>query len=266
MPRPQLHQYTVAEASSRRWLYVLHGIYGTGRNWASFARRLVAGRPEWGAVLVDLRLHGHSRGFEPPHTLGACVHDLLGLSAALERPVDAVLGHSFGGKVALMMAAAVTPSQVWVIDASPGRRSPGGGAARLLQTVRRHPGPFAARLDAVAAVEAEGFAAYVAHWLATNLVLGDGGYRWRFDPDEVEKLLADYFRRDLWDVIETPLPPSEIHVVRADQSDVLSAGDMKRLRAARLNGRVHIHQLRGGHWLHVDNPGGLVKRVRDHLG
>ena len=248
MPRPQLHQYTVAEASSRRWLYVLHGIYGTGRNWASFARRLVAGRPEWGAVLVDLRLHGHSRGFEPPHTLGACVHDLLGLSAAL------------------MMAAAVTPSEVWVIDASPGRRSPGGGAARLLQTVRRHPGPFAARLDAVAAVEAEGFAAYVAHWLATNLVLGDGGYRWRFDPDEVEKLLADYFRRDLWDVIETPLPPSEIHVVRADQSDVLLAGDMKRLRAARLNGRVHTHQLHGGHWLHVDNPGGLVKLVRDHLG
>ena len=83
--------------------------------------------------------------------------------------------------------------------------------------------------------------------------------RWR-------NLLADYFRRDLWDVIETPLPPSEIHVVRADQSDVLSAGDMKRLPAARLNGRVHIHQLRGGHWLHVDNPGGLVKRVRDHLG
>ncbi|WP_420464406.1 hypothetical protein [Candidatus Palauibacter sp.] len=125
-----------------------------------------------------------------------------------------------------------------MIDASPVRRSPGGGAARLLQTVRRHPGPFAARLDAVAAVEAEGFAAYVAHWLATNLVLGDGGYSW----------------------------PSEIHVVRADQSDVLLAGDMKRLRAARLNGRVHIHQLRGGHWLHVDNPGGLVKLVRDHLG
>ncbi|WP_420635235.1 alpha/beta fold hydrolase [Candidatus Palauibacter sp.] len=157
MPRPQLHQYTVAGAGAQRWLYVLNGIYGTGRNWASFARRLVAGRPEWGAVLVDLRLHGHSRGFEPPHTLAACVHDLLGLSAALERPVDA-----------------------------------------------------------------EGFASHVARWLATNLVLGDGGYRWRFDPDEIEKLLADYFRRDLWDVIETPVPSSEIHIVRADQSDILS--------------------------------------------
>ena len=263
--RPQLHHYTVAETGSARWLYVLHGIYGTGRNWASFARRLAAARPEWGAVLVDLRLHGHSLGFEPPHTLAACVHDLLGLSTALGRPADAVLGHSFGGKLALMMAAAVAPSQVWIIDASPGRRSPGGGAARLLQTVRAHPGPFAARGDAVSAVEADGFAAHVARWLATNLVLRDGEYRWRFDADEVEKLLADYFRRDLWDVIEAPVPSSEIHVVRASQSDVLSAGDMERLRAARHSGRVHRHELHGGHWLHVDNPDGLLALVRDHL-
>lgn len=266
MPQPSLHQYTVAEPSARRWLYVLHGINGTGRNWASFARRLVAARPEWGAVLVDLRLHGHSQGFEPPHTMGACVRDLVGLSAALGRPFDAVLGHSFGGKVALMMAAAPAPGQVWVVDATPGLRSPDGPAARLLQTVRRHPGPFADRADAIARVEADGFAAHVARWLATNLVLGFDGYRWGFDPDEVEQLLTDYCRSDLWDVIETPAPASEIHVVRATWSDTLSEGDMRRVRAASLNGRVHGHELAGGHWLHVDNPDGLHALVRDHLG
>ena len=265
MDEPRLHQYTVAGENARRWLYVLHGINGTGRNWASFARRLVAARPAWGAVLVDLRLHGHSQGFEPPHTLRACVRDLLQLAAALDRPFDAILGHSFGGKVALMMAAATAPSQVWVIDASPGRRSPGGAAARLLRTVKRHPGPFATRAAAIARVEAEGFAAHVAQWLATNLVLGDEGYRWRFDPDSVEQLLMDYFRCDLWDVIEAPAPASEIHVVRASWADTISDGDVERLRAARRNGRVHDHHLAGGHWLHVDNPDGLLALVRDRL-
>lgn len=265
MSRPFLHQTTVSEAGALRWLYVVHGIYGSGRNWASFARRLVARCPEWGAVLVDLRLHGHSPRFEAPHTLAACVHDVLELAASLERPVDATLGHSFGGKVALMVAAAAAPSQTWVIDATPSRRSPGGGAARLLDVIRRIPGPFAHRRDAVAAVEARGFAAPIAQWMATNLVLVDAGYRWRLDPDAAEALLADYFRRDLWDVIETPAPPSDIHVVRAAQSDILSADDRARLRAAAVNGRVHVHELAGGHWLHVDNPDGLPDLVADHL-
>ena len=265
MSRPFLHQYTVAEAGSRRWLYVLHGIYGTGRNWASFARRLVARRPEWGAVLVDLRLHGHSPSFEPPHTLAACVHDVLELSESLGRPVDAVLGHSFGGKAALMLAAAVGPGQAWVIDATPSRRSPGGGAARLPDVIRRHPGPFTDRCGAVSAVEAEGFASPVAHWLAANLALVDAGYRWRLDPDAVEELLADYFRRDLWDVIETSVALSDIHVVRATRSDILSADDVGRFRAAARGGRVHLHELAGGHWLHVDNPDGLRDLVAGHL-
>jgi len=55
--------------SPDRWFAVLHGIFGSGRNWASVARRVVRARPEWGAVLVDLREHGESVGFEPPHTL-----------------------------------------------------------------------------------------------------------------------------------------------------------------------------------------------------
>ncbi|MFW6331186.1 MAG: alpha/beta fold hydrolase, partial [Gemmatimonadota bacterium] len=84
-----------------QWLAVLHGIYGAGRNWASVARALVGARPGWGAVLVDLREHGESVGFEPPHTLESTAADLDGLEAG---PVEAVLGHSFGGKIALLRA------------------------------------------------------------------------------------------------------------------------------------------------------------------
>src|SRR5438045_3613951 len=43
----------------------LHGIFGTGGNWRTIARRWVALRPTWGAVLVDLRMHGRSQGLRP---------------------------------------------------------------------------------------------------------------------------------------------------------------------------------------------------------
>jgi len=245
-------------------MIVLHGIYGAGRNWATFARALTSARPDWAAILVDLRLHGHSRGFEPPHLLSSCVHDLVELSGLLPGSVDAVLGHSFGGKVALMLASALTPDQIWVIDSTPSRRTPGGGALRMLQTLRNLPDDFADRTEAVARLEASGLAAPVALWMATNLELVDGRFTWRFDLDDMECLLTDFFRRDLWDVVEAPPDPTVIHFVRASESDVLSAHELERISGI-AGGRTRAHELHGGHWLHQDNPAGLLDLVVSEL-
>ncbi|MEO5821321.1 MAG: alpha/beta fold hydrolase, partial [Vicinamibacteraceae bacterium] len=91
--------------TAQRTLVLLHGIYGRGRNWAAIARGLAARRPEWAAALVDLRLHGSSPSFTPPHTVAACAADVRALIAQADwpAPADAVVGHSFGGKVALSL-------------------------------------------------------------------------------------------------------------------------------------------------------------------
>jgi esterase len=93
---------TAPDSTPERWLLVLHGIYGTGRNWGTIAKRLAEERPGWGVLLVDLRLHGGSTGFEPPHTLGAAADDVDRLVEHLDFHAAAVMGHSFGGKVALL--------------------------------------------------------------------------------------------------------------------------------------------------------------------
>lgn len=272
MSEPRIHHRLVGGDEADRWLYVLHGIYGAGRNWASLAKALTAYRPEWGAVLVDLRLHGHSQGFSPPHTLQACVADLAALAAGEGRPPAAVLGHSFGGKVALLWAARGAPRQTWVIDSTPARRSPGGSAYRMLGILERLPPAFASRAEAVAALEAAGFASHVAQWMATNLVPRGGAYRWRFDLAGIASLLDDFFRVDLWDVVEAPPAGAEVHIVRADQSDVLDEADLARVRGAARDtsgadagGWTFLHELHGGHWLHVDNPDGLQALLVEHL-
>lgn len=265
MSPPILHHHTVANGDPARRLYVLHGIYGAGRNWATVARRLVDGRPDWGVILVDLRLHGHSQGFPPPHTLAACVHDLVELSRALGGRPDAVLGHSFGGKVALMAAPALHPAQVWVIDSTPSRRTPGGSAVRMLEILERLPDRFPDRETAVGALEREGLAPHVARWMATNLVRANGSYAWRFDLEGLESLLDDFFRRDLWDVVETPPEGTAIHLVRATESDVVGEGEMERFRDAAAGMRTFVHELHGGHWLNVDDPDGLVRLLATEL-
>lgn len=246
-------------APSRRML-LLHGIYGAGRNWGSVARRFVRARPAWSVVLVDLRSHGWSPRLAP-HTVKACAEDLLRLEGALEGtlegPSQAVLGHSFGGKVALLYARMRTngPRQLWIVDSAPGAGRPGGGAWRMLGVLRRHPGPFGTRAEAVAAVEAEGFPPRVAEWMAINAVRTGEVLRWRLDPDEMEGYLRDYFRTDAWDVTESPPHGTAIHFVKALGSSVLGEEDVARIRAAgRRNGRIFLHEVQGGHWVNTENP------------
>lgn len=245
-----------------RWIVFLHGVFGAGRNWRSVARRLVQARPEWGALLVDLRLHGGSQAFAPPHTLAAAVADVRALVDALGLPAPAILGHSFGGKVALLYARdhGAGLEQVWLIDSTPASGVPGGSAWRMLEALRRVPSTFPTRDAAVRAIEAEGFETGVAQWVSTNLEPAEGGLRWRLDLDGIEALLRDFYRTDLWGVLEDPPGAAHIHVVKAIDSSLLAEDACARIeQIARRTGRVHLHRLAGGHWLNADNPDGVVE-------
>ena len=252
------HETVVAPGTApTRRLLVLHGIYGAGRNWGSVARRLVRARPEWSVVLVDLRSHGRSPRLSP-HTIEACARDLVRLEDHVGRRADAVLGHSFGGKVALVYARLRPLRQLWVVDSSPGAGRAGGSAWRMLGVLRRHPGPFGSRAEAVAAVESEGFATLVAKWMATNAVPTDNGLEWRLDADEMEAYLRDYFRTDVWDVALNPTAGAAVHFVRALGSRVLDEVAVARIREAASDDRhVCLHEVEGGHWVNTENPDAL---------
>lgn len=252
----------------RRDLYMLHGIYGRGRNWAALARRLAALRDDWRMVLVDLRGHGESPAFSEPHTVNHAARDVARLAQALGRHVDVVLGHSFGGKVALAYASVAPPGleQVWLIDSTPAPKIPDGSAWRMLGLARAAPGPFATRRDAAHALELGGIAPAVAAWMASNVAWRDGTYHWRLDFDLMESLLHDFFRLDYWHVLESPPPGLTVHVVRASESSLLGEEACRRIeRAGRDNGQVHLHHVRGGHWIHTDNPEAVTALLAKEL-
>lgn len=266
---PLLHHdlLTAPGTDPDRWLFVASGIYGVGRNWNRVSRDLVRERPDWGVVSVDLRGHGSSPAMDPPHTLEACVADLAALAAALPRAPEGILGHSFGGKVALLYGdePAHGIRTTWVVDSTPGTRVEGGSVWRMLDVLRDSPGPFAARSDGVEAVVAHGYSEPVARWMATNLVPGEDGLVWRLDPDQMEALLEAFFTTDAWSAVEHPHGP-DLHFVQATESRVLSPEAVARLEHAGLStGRVHLHPVEGGHWLNGDNPEAVVRLLVERL-
>lgn len=252
----------VAAPGSRnpQWLLMLHGIYGRGRNWTSLARDLTSRRADWACALLDLRLHGDSPAFSPPHTVAAAAGDVARYEQETGFHASSVLGHSFGGKVALAHAALGRDrlAQVWVIDSTPEARDPSGSAWRLLDVVRGLPPDFASRKEAAAGIEAAGYGRAVAAWMSSNLHHHDGRYSWRLDLDGAEAMLRDFFATDLWPIVDDPPGDMVLHFVKATASSVLSEEACRRIEeAGRRHGRAHLHRVPGGHWLHTDNPRAL---------
>ncbi|MCL7964231.1 MAG: alpha/beta hydrolase [marine benthic group bacterium] len=251
-------------------LFFLHGFFGSGRNWSAIARGVLRTRPDWEAVLVDLRLHGDSGAAPPPHTVEACADDVarLALSLPANGGPSALLGHSFGGKVALIASDRITRPcvQAWVIDSTPSTGVTGAGAREMMRLLGEVPGPFFSRRDGADAIEAGGFPRFVAEWMATNLVRIADGYAWRFDVQALDALLRDFFSVDLWKRVEQPPDGCEYRFVRASDGSIMSAGDTARIERLESEGNpVHLDTLEGGHWLNVDNPGGLISLLRKGL-
>ncbi|EET47588.1 alpha/beta fold hydrolase [Thalassobium sp. R2A62] len=81
-------------------LLIAHGLFGSGRNWGAIAKRVSDSRR---VMAVDMRNHGTSPRFDTNS-----YPDMAGdLAQVLEGSVDApsdVLGHSMGGKSAMVLA------------------------------------------------------------------------------------------------------------------------------------------------------------------
>lgn len=253
-------------AQPRRWAFILHGFLGQGRNWDFIARRLAERRPDYGVVTPDLRLHGGSQDVHPPHDLAACARDLAQLAEALGGEVAAVMGHSFGGKVALTwQKQGADLRQLWVLDSTPRPMVPQGSAWAMLPRLRAIPLPARNRREVVDRLTAEGLSTAEAQWVVSNLARGEEGFVWGVDLDALEVLVRDFYPQDLWPTVDAP-GRCELHFVRATRSTVMSQGDVDRIKELGAQGRaVHLHELDSGHWVNVGDPEGLLSLFERHL-
>jgi pimeloyl-ACP methyl ester carboxylesterase len=267
------------DAHPRRWALFLHGILGRGSNWQSFARRMVelcapsapaAGTP-WGAILADLRMHGESQGLPGPHTLAAALADVRELITAFPEPVEAVIGHSFGGKLAVGLLRDAPPSlrQVWVLDAAPSAKGPRAEAdliRRVLDALGRLPPRVQSRAEFVAGLHAAGVEDSIAKWLAKNLIRDAQGLHFGLDLDAIEALLTDHDHTDVWPLVEAPPPGVRLGYVLGGRSQSLPLSDRERLADLDRRHAIELHVLpQAGHWLHADDPAGLLEILQRRL-
>lgn len=261
----------VGEPNAPKLALLLHGALGSGNNLRSLAVKLSKLRPDYRFCLVDLRHHGESQGAPPPNTLEACAQDLAALIAQLGQEPAAIAGHSFGGKTALMFATLFPgrTRQLWILDSNPGTQEPTAAneVIRVIQAVRSTTTPAADRAYVVAQLMEQGLSSGTANWLATNLQRQPEGFVWRFNLDAIYELMLDYFRVDLWPVLESEQAKEDFRVVVAEHSDRWAPENRARLQTlVEQHPAAKLHVVpNAGHWLHVDNPAFLLELMAGNL-
>ena len=78
---------------------IVHGLYGSGRNWGVIAKRL---SDQFFVITVDLRNHGDSPWLDT-HNYHVMADDLVEVINSLNIKPN-VIGHSMGGKAAMVLA------------------------------------------------------------------------------------------------------------------------------------------------------------------
>ena len=167
---------------------VLHGLFGSGTNWRSIARRL-GSRLE--CHLVDQRNHGrspHARGMAYP----ALAADVLAYLDANRLDRAGLIGHSMGGKTAMTLALSAPERVRWLVVAdiapapSPSDHRPILDALRALAL-----DSLASRAVADAALARSVPDLGLRQFLLQNLVHSDVGLGWRIDLEAIAEALPD---------------------------------------------------------------------------
>jgi pimeloyl-ACP methyl ester carboxylesterase len=242
-------QLAVTEQGDGPPVAVLHGLFGSGRNWASIARRLAA---RYRVLAFDLRNHGASPWADTMR-YAEMADDVRATLQAYGISRCAWIGHSMGGKVA-MQAALVYGDEIdrlVVVDiapvAYPARHVPFVRAMEALDltTIKRR-----AEADERLAVHVHDPAER--GFLLQNLVFDPGEPpRWRLNLETIS--------REMPTLVGTPpLPDGARYVgpalfVGGANSDYVLPTYVPEIR--RLFPSAAVHRIaNAGHWLHAEQP------------
>jgi pimeloyl-ACP methyl ester carboxylesterase len=246
------------EAGQGPPLVLLHGLFGSARNWGAVQKALAA---EYRVVALDLRNHGAS-----PHAPGMSyavqAEDVAETLAALGIENAALLGHSMGGKAAMMLAL-TQPEMVErliVADIAPRPYPPALRAVvAAMQALPLHAG--LTRAEADQALRAAVPEAPIRSFLLQNLRFEAAPPSWRIGLAEIAAAMPE---------IEDFAPPSGARfegpalAMAGALSPYIRAEDHAAFRA--LFPRMSFASIpRAGHWLHAENPEGFLATLREFL-
>lgn len=254
MPSLYCKQYSATGAP----VVILHGLYGNQANWSTHARALAQ---RYAVYALDARNHGQSPWMESMRLEEmaadvAATMDSLGLADAH------LLGHSMGGKTAMLLALE-QPARVRslvVVDIAPVAYARGTDKV-LAALCELDLAQIRSRGDADAQLAERIASKPVRDFLLTNLQrAANGGYEWRINLPVIQR----YFDAVTgWPDVQRSYAGPTLFI-RGEQSDYILPEYHAAMRAQFPNGTLKTIA-NAGHWVHSEKPEAVQRLVENFL-
>ncbi len=267
--------HTEQFGTSGRPLVILHGLFGSGSNWRSIARDLSG---DYSVYTMDLRNHGKSFWSDSmSYALMAADVNRCITALSLEQPV--LIGHSMGGKVAMVLAqqAMLELSLLVVIDIAPIAYEHASEHAVLVKAMMKLPlDSIADRKQADQLLMADIKESSIRQFLLQNLRGGAQGYRWRINllsiAENIEQIMGYPRREQMFGRGHTPggsqtgMPPylGDCVFIRGARSNYVQDTGVAIIQQHFPNAVVETIE-DTGHWLHVEQPRLLLQMLRKYI-
>jgi pimeloyl-ACP methyl ester carboxylesterase len=246
------------EAGAGPTVAILHGLFGSARNFATIQRRLAA---HYRVLALDLRNHGES-----PRAAGmdyaTLAEDVRETLAARDALPAAVIGHSMGGKVAmrLALAAPAAVSRLAVCDIAPVPYPSHGHGATVAAMQALPLSPALTRAGAEAALAAAVPSAPLRQFLLHSLRFG-AAPSWRLGLAEIAQAMPAI---ESWEAPAAATYAGPTLFLTGGRSEYVRADDRPLIRAVFPHARF-VTLKKAGHWLHADDPEGFLAAISAFL-
>lgn len=235
-------------------LLIAHGLFGSGRNWGVIAKRLSDQRR---VIAVDMRNHGQSPR-EKSNSYTDMAADLAEVIEHIGGQMD-VLGHSMGGKTAMVLALTQPDLVRRLVVADIAPVSYEHSQAEFITAMRGVDlDAVTRRSDAAEQLAALGVESALQSFFTQSLDVA--GKRWLLNLDALEANMADILS---FPDVDGPFDGPTLFLTGGN-SHYVTAEHRPRMKT--LFPQSHFAKIPDtGHWLHAEKPRDFEAAVRTFL-
>ncbi|MBN8701642.1 MAG: alpha/beta fold hydrolase [Bacteroidetes bacterium] len=240
-------------------VFILHGLFGSLDNWQTIGKQL---SEKYTVYLVDQRNHGHS--FHANEcTYESMANDLHNLSEQIGCAKASIIGHSMGGKTAMVFAREYPQliEKLIVVDIAPRYYAP--HHTTIIDTLSGVDfSVVKTRKEVEAALQARITEQSTIQFLLKNLYWKDGDSNelaWRFNLPVLREQIEQIGKK-----IDMGYCSIPTLFLRGEHSKYISDSDFADIQNSFVNAELQTIP-NAGHWIHAEQPQLFLEHLLNFL-